>query len=140
MESADTLRARLIAQLRAADVDYRTIRHAPAVGSLRVAARRGMPASAGAKSLVMRAAGEFLLIVIPGDRRLSSPKLRRALGTHDIRMGLFGLPVVMDRRLTANETVAFTAGRTDESFVLRAADLVRLVQPRLVEITRDAPE
>jgi Ala-tRNA(Pro) deacylase len=96
--------------------------------------------------------------VIPGDRRLSSPKLHRVLGTHDVRFarpqellevtgcrpgevpplgGLFEVPVVMDPRVAANREVAFTAGSTDESFVVQAEDLVRLARPRLADLTGD---
>ena len=153
-----SVRERVIARLEGTGVAYRILRHAPAVGSLRVAAQRGMPASLGAKALLAKAAGKFVLLVLPGDRHLSSPKLRRALGTHDIRLArsdellrvtgcrpgevpplgdLFELPVVMDERVAANREVAFTAGATDESFVLRADDLVRLVRPRLADLTRD---
>ena len=156
-----SLRERVIARLEAAGAAYRVLRHAPAVGSLRIAETRGMPASAGAKALLVRAAGAFVLLVLPGDRRLSSPKLRRALGTHDIRLArndellratgcrpgevppfgeLFGLPVVMDLRVAANREVAFTAGATDESFVMAAEDLVRIVQPRLDDLTCDEDE
>ncbi len=153
-----SIRQRVIAELTAGGVDYRTIRHAPAVGSLRIAEQRGMPPAAGAKTLLVRAAGAYSLLVIPGDRRLSSPKLRRVLGTHDIRFArpqelfevtaccpgeapplgkLFDLPVVMDPRVAANQEVAFTAGSTDESFVVKAVDLLRLVQPRLADLTHD---
>jgi Ala-tRNA(Pro) deacylase len=155
------IRDRVIARLEAAGVAYRTIQHEPAIGSLRIAEKRGMPAAAGAKSLVVRAAGAFLLIVIPGSLRLSSPKLRRALRTHDIRLAtreelhrltgcspgevpplgdLFGLRVVMDRHLAANQEVAFTAGSTAESFVLRAEDLIRVVAPRMADLCGDATD
>lgn len=153
-----SIRQRVIAALTVAGIDYRTIRHAPVVGSLRIAEQRGMPPAAGAKTLLVRAAGAYCLLVIPGDRKLSSPKLRRALGTHDIRFarpqellevtgcrpgevpplgGLFELVVVMDPRVAANQEVAFTAGSTDESFVVKAEDLVRLVHPRLADLTHD---
>lgn len=153
-----SIRERVITALVAAGVGYRTLRHAPAVGSLRIAEQRGMPAAAGAKTLLVRAAGAYSLLVIPGNRRLSSPKLRRVMGTHDIRFarpqellevtgcrpgevpplgGLFELPVVMDPRVAANQEVAFTAGSTDESFVVKAEDLISLVQPRLADMTRD---
>ena len=156
-EPRPTVRERVIARLVASGVAYRTIRHEPAVGSLKIAEKRGMPAAAGAKSLVVRAAGAFLLIVIPGDRKLSSPKLRRALGTHDIRMArlpellrltgcrpgevpplgeLFGLPVVMDERLARSEELAFTAGGTDESFVVQGKALIGIIQPRWADLTR----
>ncbi len=156
-----SIRERVVAELAAAGIDYRTIRHAPAVGSLRIAEQRGMPAAAGAKTLLVRAAGAYCLLVIPGDRKLSSPKLHRALGTHNVRFaraqellemtgcrpgevpplgGLFGLPVLMDPRVGANREVAFTAGSTDESFVVKADDLVRLTRPRLVELTKGDEE
>jgi Ala-tRNA(Pro) deacylase len=151
-----SIRDRVIALLEASGVDYRTIQHAPVVGSLRIAVQRGMPPAAGAKTLLVRAEGAYCLLVIPGDRKLASPKLRRALGTHDIRFArpeellevtgcrpgevpplgeLFVLPVVMDPRVAANREVAFTAGSTDESFVVKAEDLVRLATPRLADMT-----
>ncbi len=151
------IRDRVIARLEAADIAYRIIRHAPVVGSLRIAEQRGMPPEAGAKTLLVRAAGEYRLLVIPGDRKLSSPKLRRALGTHDIRFArprelqdvtgcrpgevpplgqLFDLPVVMDPRVAENREVAFTAGSTEESFVVEAEALIRLIAPRQADLVR----
>ncbi len=156
---ASTIRERVIEKLEAAGVPYRLILHEPAVGSLRIAEKRGMPASAGAKALVVRAAGRFLLLVIPGNRRLSSVKLRRALGTHDIRFAraaelfnltgcrpgevpplgeLFGLAVIMDDRLTRETELAFTAGSTSESFAVRSQDLVTLARPQIADLCDEA--
>ena len=65
----------------AAGLSYRVIRHGP-VGSLAEAARaRGVAPADVVKTLVVRRGDDdSLFVLVPGDRALSWPKLRRLLG------------------------------------------------------------
>jgi Cys-tRNA(Pro)/Cys-tRNA(Cys) deacylase len=65
----------------AAGLPHRVIRHGP-VSSLAQAARaRGVAPADVARTLVVRRGdADFLFVLVPGDRALSWPKLRRLLG------------------------------------------------------------
>jgi Cys-tRNA(Pro)/Cys-tRNA(Cys) deacylase len=76
-----------LAAAEALGVAYRLIRHGP-VGSLAEAARaRGVAPADVVKTLVVRrGSGDFLFVLVPGDRIISWPKLRELLGVSRLSM------------------------------------------------------
>lgn len=72
---------RALAAVSDSGIAYDVIRHGP-VGSLREAAEaRGVAPAAVVKTLVVRRGeGDYVLVLVPGDRSLSWPKLRALLG------------------------------------------------------------
>jgi len=72
---------RALAALEAAGVDYEITRHGK-VGSLaEAAALRGVAPDRIVKTLVVRrSADDYVLVLVPGDRQIDWPKLRRHLG------------------------------------------------------------
>ncbi|MBK7272252.1 MAG: YbaK/EbsC family protein [Actinomycetales bacterium] len=79
--------ARALAALSAAGVAHEVTRHGP-VGSLaEAAAARGVRPADIVKTLVVRRGdGDFLFVLVPGDRKFSWPKLRALLGTSRLSM------------------------------------------------------
>jgi Cys-tRNA(Pro) deacylase len=75
------------AAAEALGVAYRLIRHGP-VRSLAEAARaRGVAPADVVKTLVVRrGSGDFLFVLVPGDRVISWPKLRELLGVSRLSM------------------------------------------------------
>ena len=75
----------------AAGLSYRVIRHDP-VRSLAEAARaRGVAPADVVKTLVVRRGeDDFLFVLVPGDRALSWPKLRRLLGVSRLSLPAAG--------------------------------------------------
>src|SRR4051794_8753636 len=69
------------------DVPHEILRHGP-VGSLEEAAQaRGVSPAAVVKTLVVRrGAGDYLFVLVPGDRQISWPKLRALLGVSRLAM------------------------------------------------------
>ena len=56
-------------------------RHGPVRSLAEAAAARGVPPAAVVKTLVVRLTDEdFRLVLVPGDREISWPKLRRSSG------------------------------------------------------------
>lgn len=123
--------------------------------------RTGYTLSQGAKALIVRvkkAGGEkqFAMVVIPGDQRFDTAKLKTALAAKDIRFAtveevaevtggvlpggvppfgnVFGLSVSADRSLFHNEKIVFNAGDRRFSIGMYAADYKQLVQPEIVEV------
>lgn len=78
---------RAIDALKASGLEFEITRHAT-VGSLaEAAAARGVEPGDLIKTLVVRRAeGDFLFVLVPGDREISWPKLRALLGVNRLSM------------------------------------------------------
>jgi Ala-tRNA(Pro) deacylase len=135
-------------------IRFDILRHAPVFTSEEAAAVRGTPLSSGAKALVCKADEQFVMIVVPADRKLASKAVRKALGIKSLRFAsreeveqltglapgsippfgsLFGLPTWCDERLAENERINFNAGDHSISISMAYADYVAAEQPRLGE-------
>ena len=69
------------------DVPHAVLRHGPVASLEEAAVARGVSPAAVVKTLVVRrAAGDYVFVLVPGDRQLSWPKLRALLGVN--RMAL----------------------------------------------------
>ncbi|MFK7817234.1 MAG: YbaK/EbsC family protein [Planctomycetaceae bacterium] len=137
--------------LKSESVPFREVHHEPTSTSEESAAARGEELSTGGKALLMKAADEFRLFVLPADLRADSGSIRKRLGTKKMRFatreelleltGLvpgsvppFGKPILpfglyVDSRIRDNERIAFNAGSLTDSIIMSAADYLRLAQP-----------
>lgn len=69
------------------DLQYREIRYGKVSSVEEAAAARGVPVAAVVKSLlVRRGEDDHLLVLVPGDRSISWPKLRALLGVSRLSM------------------------------------------------------
>lgn len=151
-----TVFARLHAKLTRAGVPFTVTRHAPVYTSEEAAAVRGVPLCTGAKALVVKAQDDYVLLVVPADRKLDSKKARAGLGVKSLRFAsreeaerltslqpgsippfgsLFDLPTNCDPALGRNVTINFNAGDHGISISIAYADWVSVEQPRLMELT-----
>src|SRR5260370_25306837 len=71
---------RLNSWLQGGGVSFTVLRHEPVFTSEQAAAVRGTSLASGAKALVVKAGEEFLLLVLPADRKLDSRKARGSKG------------------------------------------------------------
>ena len=135
---------------------YEQIEHAPVFTSEQAAAIRGMTLKQGAKSLLMKTKeGLFVLVVLPGDKRVDSKKLKALLGTKEIRfaspdeveasMGckigscypfgvIAGLRTLVDESLADNAVISFNPGRHDISIKMKYTDYVTLSHPEVMSV------
>ncbi len=117
---------------------------------------RGDAAQVDAISKSIQASGGFLLVVLPANAQLDSSRVRANLHAKKFRFatseelfertGLvpgsvppFGLPImpfpmVVERRLTQNDRIAFNAGSLTTSHVLRMDDYLRITNAVLVDV------
>ncbi len=73
--------------LAAAGVAYDIVRHGPVRSVPEAAAARGVEVADVVKTIVVRRADDdFLLVLVPGDRVISWPKLRALLGVSRLSM------------------------------------------------------
>lgn len=149
---------RLERWLREAGVAFEVLEHAPVFTSEEAARVRATPPEAGAKALVVRAEDRYVHVVLPGDRKADNTRLRAILGVRRLRFAtpdelltltgcvqgavppfgnLFGLPVLLDEALTRCEQIAFNAGSTAVSILMRSEDFVRLSGARVCRLARE---
>ena len=70
-----------------AGVPYRIVRHGPARSLAEAARNQGVEPRDIVKTIVVRRAdGEYLFVLVPGDRVISWPKLRALLGVSRLSM------------------------------------------------------
>ena len=77
------------AETAAADlgVAYEVLRHGPVGSVAEAAAAQGVEVRDLVKTLVVRrAAGDYVFVLVPGDRQISWPKLRQLLGVNRLSL------------------------------------------------------
>ena len=143
---------RLSSSLEAEGADFSVMKHAPVATSAEAAAIRGTPLASGAKALVCKADGQFVMFVMSADRKLSSKLVRSSLGWKSLRFAdatevaqitglppgaippfgqLFGLPTYCDDALAEHARINFNAGDRAISISLAYADYIRIANPTL---------
>lgn len=148
----ETVFDRLSTWLAAQGVAFDVSRHPPVFTSEEAAAVRGTRLSSGAKALVCKADEQFVLIVMPANRRLASKLVRKSAGVKSLRFAsreeveqltglapgsippfgsLFRLPTWCDEGLAAEPRINFNAGDHSISISMTYSDYLRSEQPRL---------
>ena len=147
---------RIVALLDGKGVSYDVSRHAPVFTSEEAARVRGAPLASGAKALICKAAGEFVMFVMPGDRRLDSKLVRKAFNLRSLRFAtreeveqlttllpgsippfgsLFGFATYCDEQLAAQPRINFNAGDHTISVSMAFAGYVAVEAPQLGRFT-----
>lgn len=139
----------ILAHLDAAQAPYRLMQHAATRTSEDSARLRGEPMRIGGKSLVLKAADRFVLLVLSAAARADSRGLRTALGVRRLRFAdrdelhrltgcvpgcvppfgrpIVELPLLLDASILRNERIAFNPGSLTASVVMARADWQRCV-------------
>lgn len=150
---------RALAALDVAGLEYRVLRHGPVRSLAEAAVARGVePADVVKTIVVRRSEDDYVLVLVPGDREISWPKLRTLLGVN--RMSLpdaatayaatgyergtitpFGTlrpwPVVADERL-AGRTVTLGAGAHGVAVAVAADAAVAALGATVADVTDPA--
>jgi Cys-tRNA(Pro) deacylase len=149
-------RTRALAALEAAGVTYRLIEHAPVRSLAEAAAARGVDPADVVKTLVVRRGeGDVLLVLVPGDRAISWPKLRNVLGVSRLSLpdaaaareatgyergtitpfgSTHDWPVIADERLTGRQ-VTLGAGEHDVAVGVAADDVIAALGATVADVT-----
>ena len=146
----------IIKLLKTNNIDYKETEHEPVYTSEQAAKVRGVSISQGAKSLLLKAKDNFVLAVLPGDRKLDSKRFKNLLKIRDFhfalpeevkdKMGceigacypfgnLIGLPTYVDNSLSKNEIISFNPGVHNRSIEITWRDFYSLVKPKMVDIS-----
>lgn len=87
MDTPDTGEARAVGALDAAGISYELTRHGRVSSLAEAAVARGIDPSGIVKTIVVRRGDDdYLLVLVPGDRTISWPKLRALLGVSRLSM------------------------------------------------------
>ena len=135
-----------VAALSATGVPHSVTTHGPVASLEEAAAARGVEPRAIVKTLVVRRGdGDFLLVLVPGDRGISWPKLRALLGVSRMSMphaetaraatgyergtitpfGALGRwPVIADEQIAEMGQVSIGGGAHGVAFTLTGPDLI----------------
>ena len=137
-------------------IQYEKTEHEPVFTSEEAAAVRGVSMSQAAKTLLFKTKeGQFVLVVLPGDKRADSKKLKEILHTKSLRfaapeeveqqMGcrigscyplgvVAGLRTLVDKSLAENKEIFFNPGRHDVSIHMSYSGYIKLSQPEIVAV------
>jgi Ala-tRNA(Pro) deacylase len=130
-EDAMTLAPRLRHYLEAQHVDYEILEHRPTRSAMQTAQSCHIPAEQLAKAVLLDTKDDYLLAVLPSDRRLDLSELREELGSKprlvdedeltvifdDCEMGAvpavgggYGVATIVDDRLIEQPDIYFEGG------------------------------
>ena len=139
-------------------LSYKCWVHEPVHTSEEAANIRGVPLATGAKALVLRSEGKFLMVVIAGDKKIDLKKVKKVIDSNRLSLAtpeealqvthcvigsippfgnLFGIPVYVDKSLLNNPIINFSAGRHDTSIAMSSADYQKAVQPIVVDVAQE---
>lgn len=147
---SDSVFSRVEAKLQDAGVPFNVLRHEPVFTSEQAAAIRGVPLASGAKALICKLDDQFVMFVLPADRKLASKAVRQVLRAKSLRFAdreevhritslapgaippfgsLFDLPTFCDYRLAEQKTINFNAGDHAISVSMTFVDYATIEQP-----------
>jgi Ala-tRNA(Pro) deacylase len=137
-------------------VPYEVIVHPPAYTAQEIAQRIHVHGWEFAKPVLLRVNGHLLMIVVPAPLQADLGKIRRLCAAGEVELvaehelaelfpgnergamppfgNLYGMPVLVDRRLAECERIVFNAGSHAEAIRMAFADYRRLVEPTIAEI------
>jgi Cys-tRNA(Pro) deacylase len=152
--------ARALEAADALGLDYQVTRHGPVRSLQEAAAARGVTPAAVVKTLVVRVnEGDYRLVLVPGDREISWPKLRALLGVNRLSMpsaevardvtgyergtitplgSTTAWPVVADATLTGS--VSLGGGAHGVALTVDAAQLVAVLGAEVADVTDPAAD
>ena len=134
-------------------VKYVSMTHSPAFTSQEIAAAAHVSGKQLAKTVIVKADGKFLMVVLPAQDQVNFAKLKDALGAvSDLASesefkdkfpgcevgamppfgNLFDMPVYVSSNLSSQDQIIFNAGSHSELMQVGYADFERLVKPKVV--------
>ena len=148
---------RAVEALEASGIPHVVMRHGRVSSLAEAAAARGVDPSQIVKTIVVRRGDDdFLLVLVPGDRTISWPRLRELLGVNRLSMpdavtardvtgyergtitpfgSLRAWPVIADARVAGTRTVSIGAGAHGVAATLVGDDVVRVLGATVADVT-----
>ena len=136
---------------------YAVSDHAPTPRSIDAARIRGTPIEQGAKAIVLRSEGRFLMCVLPGSQKIDFHKIKTILSSKSVSLAtpeevykvtqcvtgsvppfgnLFGIPLYIESSLLRNEEISFNAGLQTRSITMKSEEYRRVANGIVKEFAR----
>jgi Ala-tRNA(Pro) deacylase len=144
-------RDRLENYLRENQVRFAEHHHPRAVSAQEVAASEHVPGRMLAKTVMVLADREMVMLALPAPYQVDLEKAAAALGVDEVRLAeeeefedsfpdcevgamppfgnLYGVPVYVEKTLAEDETIVFRSGTHTETMSVTYTDFERLVEP-----------
>ena len=148
-------RDRLENYLRENQVPFDEHHHPRAVTAQEVAASEHVPGRMLAKTVMVLADGEMVMLALPAPYQVDLEKAAAALGVDEARLAeekefedsfpdcevgamppfgnLYGVPVYVEKTLAEDETIVFRSGTHTETMSVSYSDFERLVEPTVAQ-------
>jgi len=131
-------------------VPFSVLEHVPVLTSEQAAEVRGTSLASGAKALICKADADYVMVVMPADRRLASKSIRKLQHWKKLRFAsadevmeltglltgsippfgsLFSLATFCDEGLADQETINFNAGDRSISISMKSSDYFQVESP-----------
>jgi Cys-tRNA(Pro)/Cys-tRNA(Cys) deacylase len=142
--------------LDSSGIAYRVIRHGPVRNLAEAAKARGVePADVVKTMVVRRGEGDYVFVLVPGDRAIAWPKLRALLGVSRLSLpdaavakevtgyergtitpfgSTSAWPVIADERVLGRE-ITLGAGEHGVAVAVRAADALAVLSATVADFT-----
>jgi Ala-tRNA(Pro) deacylase len=149
----------LLKYLNDNNIHYQVLSHTQAFTAHQVAQASHVPDKAVAKTLLVKADDQYWMVVLGADQRLSERLLKHSLEAKQIHLAheedlekffpgcetsamppfgkLFGLPVIVEKRLTEDEEIVFNACTHTDSIRMKYEDYERLADPIVAEFAEE---
>jgi Ala-tRNA(Pro) deacylase len=140
------------------NIKYIIFSHSLAYTAQGIAALTHISGKELAKTVIVRIDGDLAMTVVPASRHVDLPLVKQAEGAREVTLAseqefndrfpdceagamppfgnLYGMAVYADESLTRNKQITFNAGTHRELMRMDWVDLVRLVEPRISQITK----
>jgi len=137
-------------------VRYETITHPQRFTAQETAASAHIPGKELAKTVMVKIDGKLAMAVVPAPQQVSLARVKEVTGARSVELAdeeefralfpsceagamppfgnLWNVPVLVDRKLQEDETIAFIAGSHSELVRLSYSDFERLVEPAVGEL------
>jgi Ala-tRNA(Pro) deacylase len=144
--------------LRENRIPFETQHHPRAVTAQEVAASEHVPGKMLAKTVMVLADREMVMLALPASYQVDLGKAATALGVKEVRLAeeeefedtfpdceigamppfgnLYGVPVYVDETLAEDETIVFRSGTHTDTMSVSYADFERLVEPTIAKFAR----
>ena len=144
--------------LRENRIPFETQHHPRVVTAQEVAASEHVPGKMLAKTVMVLADREMVMLALPAPYQVDLGKAATALGVKEARLAeeeefedtfpdceigamppfgnLYGVPVYVDETLAEDETIVFRSGTHTDTMSVSYADFERLVEPTIAEFAR----
>lgn len=135
-------------------VKYMCIDHSPSYTAQEIAAVAHVSGKQLAKTVIVKANGKFMMVVLPATDHINFTELREITGANDIDLAtesdfktkfpecevgamppfgnLYNMPVLVSNQLVSQDQIAFNAGSHSELLRMSYQDFERLVKPKVI--------